>query len=189
MDWTPTLLEQLTFPWEHQVRPRLEGLSDDEYLWEPVANAWSLRPRGEARSPMAAGGGAWVADFEFPEPTPAPVTTIAWRLGHVIVGVFGMRNASHFGGPPMDYASYDWPPDAASALERLDEVYGGWVKGVSGLDEARLAEPIGEAEGPFAAYPFAALVLHIHREAIHHLAEVALLRDLYRAGVGSRAAS
>jgi hypothetical protein len=25
----------------------------------------------------------------------------------------------------------------------------------------------------------AALVLHIHREAIHHLAEVALLRDLY----------
>jgi hypothetical protein len=26
----------------------------------------------------------------------------------------------------------------------------------------------------------AALVLHIHREAIHHGAEVALLRDLYR---------
>jgi hypothetical protein len=27
----------------------------------------------------------------------------------------------------------------------------------------------------------AALVLHIHREAIHHGAEIALLRDLYRA--------
>ena len=26
----------------------------------------------------------------------------------------------------------------------------------------------------------AALVLHINREAIHHMAEVALLRDLYR---------
>ncbi len=25
----------------------------------------------------------------------------------------------------------------------------------------------------------AALVLHIHRELIHHLAEIALLRDLY----------
>ncbi|MDN5760078.1 MAG: DinB family protein, partial [Tomitella sp.] len=27
--------------------------------------------------------------------------------------------------------------------------------------------------------PKATLVLHIHRELIHHLAEVALLRDLY----------
>ena len=43
-----------------------------------------------------------------------------------------------------------------------------------GLDEAQLAQPVGPAEGPFAAYPYAALVLHINREAIHHLAEVAL---------------
>ena len=28
----------------------------------------------------------------------------------------------------------------------------------------------------------AALVLHIHREVIHHGAEVSLLRDLYRTG-------
>jgi hypothetical protein len=48
------------------------------------------------------------------------------------------------------------------------------------LDEARLAAPVGEVEGPYAAYPYAALVLHINREAIHHMAEVALLRDLYR---------
>jgi len=37
----------------------------------------------------------------------------------------------------------------------------------------------GPAEGPYAEYPMAALVLHIHREAIHHGAEIALLRDLY----------
>lgn len=30
----------------------------------------------------------------------------------------------------------------------------------------------------------AALVLHINREAIHHLAEIALLRDLYEARKG-----
>ena len=34
-------------------------------------------------------------------------------------------------------------------------------------------------EGSFAALPHSALVLHINREVIHHLAEVALLRDLY----------
>ncbi|MBA3304022.1 MAG: DinB family protein [Acidimicrobiia bacterium] len=181
MDWTTQLLEQLTFHWDNQVRPGLATLTDEEYLWEPAPGAWSLRPRAEARTSMAAGGGALVADFELPEPVPAPVTTIAWRMGHVIVGIFGARNAAHFGGPPMDYFTVDWPGGARSALALLDDVYAGWIKGVAGLDQARLAEPIGEAEGDFAAYPYAALVLHINREAIHHLAEVALLRDLYRA--------
>ena len=39
--------------------------------------------------------------------------------------------------------------------------------------------PCGPAEGPYADQPLAALVAHIHREVIHHGAEVALLRDLY----------
>ena len=38
---------------------------------------------------------------------------------------------------------------------------------------------VGPAEGPFAEAPMAALVQHINREMIHHLAEVALLRDLW----------
>lgn len=180
MDWTTQLLEQLTFHWDNQVRPGLDGLTDDEYLWEPGPGAWSLRPRGEARTPMAAGGGDLVADFEFPAPEPAPITTIAWRLGHVIVGVFGARNASHFGGPPMEYAAFEWAATAKEALAQLDDVYAGWVEGVRGLDQARLAAPIGPSEGPWADHSYAALVLHIHREAIHHMAEVALLRDLYR---------
>jgi hypothetical protein len=180
LDWTAQLLAQLTWHWDHHVRPRLDGLTDDEYFWEPVKDCWSIRPRAQARTAMAAGGGDLVADFEMPEPSPPPVTTIAWRLGHVIVGIFGARNAAHFGGPPMEYQSMDWPPDAARALALLDQVYAAWVTGVSRLDDAALARPVGPAEGPFAEYPFAALVLHIHREAIHHLAEVLLLRDLYR---------
>ena len=179
MDWTTQLLEQLTFHWEHQARPRLDGLGDDEYLWEPVPGAWSIRLRAESTAPLAAGGGERVIDFALPAPEPTPVTTIAWRLGHVNVGVLGARNASHFGGPPIDYQTVDWPADAAGALAMLDEGYGRWVEGVRGLDEAGLARPCGPAEGPFAELPMAALVLHIHREAIHHLAEVALLRDLY----------
>ena len=42
-----------------------------------------------------------------------------------------------------------------------------------------LGRPCGPPEGPYADYPFAALVLHITREALHHGAEVALLLDLY----------
>lgn len=179
MTWTTELLEQLTFHWTQQARPRLAGLTDDEYLWEPVPDAWSIRPRALARTSMAAGGGDRVIDFEYPEPAPAPVTTIAWRLGHITVGVFGARNASHFGGPPMDYFTVDWPASADDALARLDDVYAVWVAGVAALDDAALARPVGAAEGPYADQPYSTLVLHIHREAIHHLAEVALLRDLY----------
>ncbi|WP_220378157.1 hypothetical protein [Streptomyces sp. 3212.3] len=36
---------QLTWHWEYQLRPRLSGLEDAEYLWEPTDNCWSLRRR------------------------------------------------------------------------------------------------------------------------------------------------
>jgi hypothetical protein len=185
MELNPRLLEQLTLHWDTHLRPKLDGLSDDEYLWEPAPGMWSLRPRGEARSPISTGVGSVVAEFEMPEPDPAPVTTIAWRLGHIIVGVFGMRNASHFGRAPLDYTTADWAPDAATALAQLDAEYELWVKGVTGLGEDGLERAVGPAEGPYADRPYADLVLHIHREVIHHGAEVLLLRDLYRATSGA----
>ena len=148
LDWTSLLLEQLTWHWDHHLRPHLDGLTDEEYFWEPVPGSWSIRPRAEATSPMAAGGGDFVADWEWPPPSPAPVTTIAWRLGHIIVGVFGERNASHFGGPKIDYLTYVWDATAKEALASLDTAYARWVEGVRGLDADALARPVGEVEGP-----------------------------------------
>lgn len=181
IDWTRELLEQLEWHWHHQLRPRLAGLGDEEYLWEPAPGAWSVRPRGTSTAPVQAGSGAFTIDFAFPPPDPAPVTTIAWRLAHVIVGVFGARVADHFGGPPVDYEHHGYAGTADAALHQLDTVHDAWVVGVRGLDADALARPVGPAEGPFAASPMATLVLHIHREAIHHGAEIALLRDLYAA--------
>ena len=184
VDWTWELAEQLDWHWHHHLRPRLATLTDDEYLWEPVAGAWNLRPRAEATTPMAAGAGDVVADFAYPEPDPPPVTTIAWRMAHVSIGVLGTRAANHFGDGTVDtveYATTDWPLTAAGGLALLDHHYSAWMTGVRSLDEAALARPCGPAEGPFQEYSMAALVLHIHREAIHHGAEMCLLRDLYRA--------
>ena len=31
--WNPLLRDQFEWHWEHQLRPRLAGLSDEEYLW------------------------------------------------------------------------------------------------------------------------------------------------------------
>jgi hypothetical protein len=184
LDWNAELVDQLDLHWTTQLRPRLDGLTDDEYTWEPVPGCWSLRPRAEAATPMAAGAGELVLDFAYPQPDPAPVTTIAWRIGHLIVGVLGARVASHFGGPPVDYMTYEWPATAADALAALDANYVAWTAGVRSLDDARLAEPVGPAEGPWAEKPYATLILHINREMIHHGAEIALLRDLYTATEG-----
>jgi hypothetical protein len=170
----------LDWHWQYHLRPRLDGLTDDEYLWEPVAGCWSVRRRAASAASVAHGSGEYVIEHEWPEPTPPPVTTIAWRLGHIIVGVFGKRSAAHFGGPPCEYNSFEYAGTAGEALRQLDEAYAVWVKGVRGLGDGGLARPCGPAEGPFAEFPMAALVLHINREAIHHGAEICLLRDLYR---------
>ncbi len=180
IDWTSQLAEQLDLHWRAQLRPRLDGLTDDEYRWEPVAGCWNVRPRGTGTAPMAIGGGDFTIDFALPEPDPPPVTTIAWRIGHLVVGVLGQRAASHFGGPPFDYATHDYPGDAATALAQLDATYAAWTAGVRGLGADDLRRAVGPAEGPYAERSMAELVLHINREVLHHGAEIALLRDLYR---------
>jgi DinB superfamily len=179
IDWNAELIAQLEWHWEHQLRPRLDGLTDEEYFWEPAAGCWSIRRRGESTAPMVLGSGDFTADFALPPPDPAPVTTIAWRLAHIIMGCFGVRNAAHFGGPPVDYRTFGYAGTAAQALGQLDDAHAAWIKGVRGLGADGLARPCGPAEGPFTEYSMAALVLHIHREVIHHGAEISLLRDLY----------
>jgi len=177
LDWTAELLDQLTWHWEHQLRRRLDGLTDDEYFWKPVPDAWSIAPAGASNAPITAGSGTFLVDFAMPEPDPAPVTTIAWRLAHLLVGVLGARNARHFGAAPVDYDSYDYPGTSDEALARFDAAYTTWRDGVASLDATALARPCGEHG--FEDRTMAALVLHIHRELIHHGAEIALLRDLY----------
>ncbi|CAM5674227.1 DinB family protein [Mycolicibacterium aubagnense] len=163
---TEELAEQLDWHWQHQLRPRLDGLTDDEYFWQPVPGCWTVHPDGSV-------------DFSYPPPQPEPFTTIAWRLAHVIVGVLAMRNHSHFGGPPADYPSWPYARDARTALAQLDAAYAHWIAGVRGLDDAALTRPCGPAEGPYADLSMATLVLHINREVIHHGAEIACVRDLY----------
>jgi hypothetical protein len=179
LDWNHELAEQLDWHWREHFRPRLDGLTDGEYRWEPVPGAWNVRPRGTGAAPISAGAGEFTIDFAWPEPDPPPVTTIAWRIGHLVVGVLGMRTAAHFGGPPVDYHTHEYPGAAAAALAQLDVCYAGWLKGVRGLGVAGLTRPCGPAE-PYPDAPMAALVLHINREVLHHGAEIALLRDLYR---------
>ncbi len=167
--WGSLLVDQLTFYWDVHLRPRLDGLTDDEYLWEPVPGCWSVRPDAHGR---------FVMDDQWPPPDPAPFTTIAWRMMHIAVGLFAVRAEMFFdvpGGDPL-------PGTAADAITFLDDTYHRWHDQVSALDEAAIEAPLGERGGPYAAEPMGGLILHINRETMHHGGEIGVLRDLYRAG-------
>jgi hypothetical protein len=179
--WNETLRDQLDFHYQQLFRPRLEGLTDEEYLWEPAPGSWSIRPRGTSTSPAPIGVGAMQRDDASDEPDPPPVTTIAWRIAHITVECLSIRTMNHFGGPTAHGETWEYTDHADEALAQLDAAYDAWSTGVESLGEEGLARPVGPAEGPWAEAPYADLVLHINRELIHHGAEICLLRDLYRA--------
>ncbi len=116
-------------------------------------------------------------DSASPAPTPAPVTTIAWRLAHVVVSCLGYRVGWYFGGPDIDSETFAYAGTADEALQQLDEMYGRWNAGVRELSDADLDLP--PTVGP-ERFPMENRVLHVNRELIHHGAEISLLRDLYR---------
>lgn len=99
---TSAAVEQLQWHWQNLLRPRLEGLTDEELLWDPTGDdqqAWTVHSADEQRTAHQAGAGDLVIDFDLVEGQPQPFTTISWRLGHAIVGVLAARSHSHFDAP------------------------------------------------------------------------------------------
>jgi hypothetical protein len=176
------LLDQLEFSVEY-ARQRMVGLTDDEYFWEPAEGAWSVRRRTEAISDRAFGKGEWVSDFASAEPVPPPVTTIAWRITHLIMG-FTLRWEWTFGGREKLFDDLEIPHTAADAQEQLWEIVGRWSSDIGQLSEAQL-DTVGLSQFPAGldpSVPFIGIVWWQNREFIHHTAEIALLRDLAGAG-------
>jgi hypothetical protein len=165
--------------------PRLAGLSDEEYLWSPVPGAWSVRPRGQAVSGQPYGPGDWQLDRDRQPPEPPPLTTIAWRLSHLTAGIAG-RWEWTFGSrsrPPEDLV--DFTPHASEAVELWWSWLGRWRSGLATLTSEQL-EQVGFGQYPRGLdrqVPFIGIIWWVNLEVTHHLAEIALLRDLWRAGV------
>jgi hypothetical protein len=178
LKWNALIVDQLVFYWDVHLRPRLDGLSDDEYLWEPVTGMWSVR-RDSA--------GNWVMDGATPTPEPAPMTTIAWRMMHIAATGFANRAGAFFGEAP--YPALDMndpkryptsmPSTASVGVAYIERSYTRWLDGIRSLDEHDMAKSLGTKGGPFADDTMAALIVHINREVMHHGGEIGVLRDLY----------
>jgi hypothetical protein len=157
-------------------------LTDEEYLWEPAPGAWSLRRRRQARSPRPFAPGEWLLDDAPGDPDPTPVTTIAWRLGHLHSDVAG-RWEWTFGErrrPPDQLV--DFSPSAAVALERFWATLDRWRDSVAAVTGEQV-DTVGFGQCPWtddAEVPFITVIWEANLELIHHMAEIALLRDLYR---------
>ncbi|MFG2195971.1 DinB family protein [Streptomyces sp. NPDC048639] len=118
-----------------------------------------------------------------PEPDETPVTTIAWRLGHLhfcFAGgwewTFGERRHE----PKL---LVDFTPSAASALERFWALIDRWRDSVAATTDEQL-DTVGFSQYPYGSDPddpFITVLSGANLEFIHHMAEIALLRDLWRA--------
>jgi hypothetical protein len=178
------LLDQLVES-KNMSAERLAGMSRDEFLWEPYPGMWSLRRRGEAPTPKAFGPGEWVLDHDtsISPFDPGPLSTIAWRIAHLSSGFAG-RWEWTFGGRSADpLALFEFSPDPDVALPALWELVDRWAASVSAMTNEQLEVP-GFGAYPFGLdpeIPFIGIVWWTNRELIHHLAEAALLRDIYAA--------
>jgi hypothetical protein len=176
------LLDLSDFVWQ-RTSTRLIGLTDEEYFWEPVPGCWTIRDRGD---------GCHHPDGVRPAPEPAPFTTIAWRLAH-LTGCYGAdRNGTflrvELEPPVLDRAGVR-PATAEAALDLLGQAHSRWRRHLSGVQAEAVSERLGPIAGPYAEGTLASFVLHMLDEFIHHGAELALLRDLYRATAAGVAVS
>ncbi|MDF6022867.1 DinB family protein [Streptomyces sp. JH34] len=166
------------------------ALTDEEYLWEPVPDCWSVRPRGAGPGPHATfltGAGGWGRDTApFPHPSPPPFTTLAWRLSH-LSEMLALRADHTAGGHGMTRDDYRVAGDAAEALADFGASAAAWRAALLGADDAAL-DTVGYSTYPYGSDPedpFLETVWWVNQEVLHHGAEIALLRDLYRARGGA----
>jgi hypothetical protein len=165
------------------------AMTDDEYLWEPVPGCWSVRRRADGPGPGATvlrGAGEWGRDSAEQHPYPPPFTTIAWRLSH-ISEMLTLRADYTAGGRDMTSDSYRNSGDASGAIMAFGAAVNAWREALVSTDEAAL-DMIGYSSYPYGSDSedvFIDTVWWVNQEILHHGAEIALLRDLYRAGLAA----
>src|SRR3954451_10754286 len=143
----PLLLQGYDDAWERLV-VRLAGLGDEEYRWEPVGSAWSVRPDG---------GGSWTADWADPDPDPAPVTTIAWRTWHLGSDCLADYLSRSPAGRPLEVSGARWYGDADAAVRDLTRAAAAFRAAMVAFGEDGIWQPLGPTWGRFADASWAAL--------------------------------
>jgi hypothetical protein len=165
------LLNPLLAQWDtslEMVFARLDGLTDDEYRWQPTPGAADLIEQD----------GTLVAAPDADQPT----RTIAWTMAH-LADMCWLR-ADYTDGAknrPLEYGPF--PGTAAGAQAELRDAADRWRACVAAAT-AEQALQVGYSTYPVGMdpdLPFVDIVWWLNRELIAHGADIATVRDLYAA--------
>ncbi len=173
-------------------------LTDEELLWRPNDNSWTVGPAAECRTATPFVTGSLAADFDVGLVEAAvagdgvePLTSIAWLLWHVgsqpgraaELDFLGGANSAESGWTSPYLASH---PIFVTAEHAVTTMQTGW----RALDTALRAATDEQLEAPIRFWGYggpgppgtgAQIIGSILNEVSHHGTQVCVLRDLYRA--------
>ena len=173
------------------------GLTDDELMWEPTENSWTVRPVTESRTATPFVTGSLAADFDADLAMAAgegkaiePMTSIAWLFWHVGSQPGRAAELDVFGGAHRAASGWTSPYIAAhpiftAAEEAVTAMRSGW----RALDAALRLATDEQLERPTRFWGYggpgpmgtgAQIVASILNEVSHHGTQIGVLRDLYR---------
>lgn len=149
------------------IRRIVDGLTDEEFRWEPCPGCWTVRREDDR----------WVMDYPDDVPDPPPVTTIGWRLLHITHGNW-IYGEYAFGAASRNFTDLPVYGAAGPAIDDLIASQRPITDALTLVTDVTLDDPVPTQFGD--PWPARRVFTTLLREQVHHGAEISLLRDLYR---------
>jgi hypothetical protein len=158
-----------------QVLSRLEGLADEELVWEPASSVLTVRRRADGTTGTDAQGLP-------PDASVQPPRTLAWSIGHLGAGTL-VRADWLTGSHSLADEDVEWPLTADVAVALLRRGLTAWREGIGSMTDADL-DTVGRSAYPHGLdpqLPLLDIVWWVNKELVEHAAEIWYVRDLYAA--------
>ncbi|RAY15737.1 DinB family protein [Actinomadura craniellae] len=152
----------------------LERLVPEDFLWEPAAHCWTVRPDGAGR---------WTADWAETEPDPVPVPTIGWLSWHM--GWWWSVTLDHVQGrTPRERTEIVWPGAGKATVEWLRGLREEWLAALGRLTGTDLDAPAPFPWQNAPEHTVTHMIGWVNAELMKNAAEIGQLRLLRAASAG-----
>jgi hypothetical protein len=174
----PPRLAPFLAQWDYmneQLLLRLDGLTDEELLWEPAASVLTVHRRDDGTTGPEMRGLP-------PDASVQPPRTLAWSIGHLGAGTL-VRADWLTGSHSLEDEAVEWPATASRAVELLRQGLSAWRDGLGQMTDADL-DTVGRSaypQGLDPQLPLLDIVWWVNKELIEHATEIWYVRDLYAA--------
>jgi hypothetical protein len=175
----PPRLAPFLAQWDYVVEQmfgRLDGLTDEELLWEPAPDCWSVSKLDDGSTRPTSDHPSWA-----PVPDAEPPRTLAWSIGHLGSGT--LIRADWLVGDHEMVNGPDWPMTVDEAIPFLRDGLQAWRSGLDQMSDEDL-DTVGRSAYPGGLdpqLPLLDIVWWVNKELLWHAAEIWYVRDLYGA--------